>query len=138
VHDYGSRIVMVLAWDYPEDPQPLSILEFTGVEYYRFSHSGGAIIADINEMSWEEVTRDEQEFIATAARTDGLRYWDGAFANFLINLQANQVRPFRIDSSIGFTGFVLARNVRELPHDQSTDPALSSRTPATGTPARSP
>jgi hypothetical protein len=129
---------MVLAWDYPGDPQPLSILEFTGVEYYRFSHSGGAIIAEIDEMTWDEVTRDERDYIETAARMDGLRYWDGTFANFLKNLQANKVRPFRIDSSIGFTGFVLAASVTELSHNQSTDPTLSSGTPAAGQPTRHP
>jgi hypothetical protein len=138
VHDYGARIVMVLAWEYPDDPRPLSVIEFTGVECYRFSHSGGAIITEIDEMTWEAVASDEQDYLANVARMDGLRHWDGSFTNFVAKLQANKVRPFRIDSAVGFTGFVLAANVNELSHNQSTDPAFSSGAPAAGQPARHP
>jgi hypothetical protein len=132
VLDHGSRIVITLSWDYPGDPRPLSVVEFTGVICYRFSQTSGAVITAIEEMSSEEVARDEQEFIVSVARTDGLRFWNGTFAGFFRDLRANRVRAFRIESAVGFSGFVLAEDLIDLSHNQSSDPTLSSGTSRAG------
>src|SRR5471030_2864724 len=97
VHDLGARIVMVLSWDYPGDPRPLSTIEFVGVICYRFTGTGGAIITAIRELNSSEVARDERDFIVSVARSDGLRYWNGTFAPFLQELEVNKVRAFRIE-----------------------------------------
>ena len=138
VLDHGARIVMTLAWDYPGESRPLSFVQFSGVVCYRFSQTGGARITAIEEMSTADVVRDEQEFIVSVARTDGLRFWNGTFSAFLRELDANRIKAYRIESAVGFSGFVLANDYKELSHNQSTDPALASVTHPAGQGARHP
>ena len=128
VYDRGTRIVMTLSWDYPGQSRPPSVVEFSGVVCYRFSQTGGAIISGIEEMSSEEVVRDEQEFIVSVARADGLKCLNGTFAAFMRELEANKIRAFRIESAVGFTGFILASDLKDLSHNQSPDPTSSSGT----------
>jgi hypothetical protein len=128
VHENGTRIVLTLSWDYPGEPRPLSVIEFSGVVCYRFSQTGGAIITEIKEMNSEDVARDEQEFIISVARADGLKFWNGTFAAFFRDLRANKIRAFGIQSAVGFSGFILASELKDLSHNQSRDPAFASGT----------
>ena len=136
VFDHGARIVMTLAWDYPGESRPLSVVQFSGVVCYRFSQTGGAIIAAIKEMSSADVVRDEQEFIVSVARADGLRFWNGTFSAFLRELDANRIKAYRIESAVGFSGFVLASDLKELSHNQSPEPLPAAVTTPAGQESR--
>jgi hypothetical protein len=51
VADFGKRITLDLVFDYAGKPREESQIEFSDVALYNFTHTGGAIITDIEEAS---------------------------------------------------------------------------------------
>ena len=51
VSDFGKRITLHLVYDYEAKPREESHIEFCEVALYNFTHTGGAIITDVDEAS---------------------------------------------------------------------------------------
>ena len=113
VSDYGTRIALHLSWDYPSEEKKQNDIQFTDVAAYHFTHSGGAIITDIDERPIGDYTEYESEFIQTTHTQMGLRYFQKDLATYLNYLQKEAFRYWTIGSAIGFSGFIVAKNIEE-------------------------
>lgn len=114
VLDGGARIVLHLLWNYPPQEKLENHIQFAGVAAYRFNHTDGAIITDIEEAPVEEYFRFEKEFITWAAKQTGLRYWPGDIDAYRRRLDTEGFKYWSIGSAIGFEGFVVAKAALEL------------------------
>ncbi len=111
VSDYGCQITLLLAWDYPGTKRPDSLIQFSEVAAYHFSHTAGAIISDIIEMPLDSLVREEEAFFNESARQASLRFWRDGLEQYLGFLKNETFKAYRIESSIGFSGFVIAKRV---------------------------
>ena len=113
VSEFGTKITLHLVWTYPGPARADSFIEFADVAYYRFSHTQGAILTEIDEVSLEALLKDEENFITKATQEDGLRFWEDSFAKYLNRLKREGYKAWRLDSAIGFTGFIVAKSVAQ-------------------------
>ena len=107
----GEAIVLHLIWDYPGDDKDESHITFTGVTLYNFTHTAGAIITDIEECSIAELAWEFGDQIAEWNRVTGVDLWRDALDNYVSTLQQSGFRAWRIESAIGFYGFVIAKAI---------------------------
>ena len=115
VSEYGSRIMLNLVLDYPGRRKEVSHIEFTDVACYRFSHTGGAIITDISEEPVDSFVQKEEAYLLATATSQGLPFWQKDAASYLQYLQKEDYRVWRLDSAVGFSGFIVAKKVEEKP-----------------------
>lgn len=111
VKDFGARIVLDLVFDYPDRKKEESRIEFRDVACYSFDHACGAIITDIEELNVATLAREEEQKLAYFARQHGLKHWKTGISDYIAAIQKEQLRGWRIDSAIGFSGFVIARSL---------------------------
>jgi hypothetical protein len=57
VSDFGKRIILDLVYDYAGRPKDESQIEFSDVALYNFTHTGGAIVTGIEEISLDDLMR---------------------------------------------------------------------------------
>ena len=129
VTESGRKIELHLAYDYPGRVEKDSRIEFTDVACYRFSHTEGAIITDIDEEPLPAFVKKEEAFLVSAAAQDGLRFWRDDASGYLRHLEEAGYHAWRLESAIGFSGFVVAKAVREKeePNQPSKPTAPSGR-----------
>jgi len=114
VSDFGKRITLHLVYDYAGRPKEESHIEFSGVALYNFTHTGGAIITDIEEASlgglFEEIggTLDEWH------KQHGVPGLKNTLEDYRSTLDSAGHKAWRIDSAVGFGGFVVAKSVRQV------------------------
>ncbi len=126
VTESGRKIELHLAYDYPGSAEKDSRIEFTDVACYHFSHTEGAIITDIAEEPLREFIKKEEEFLASAAAQDGLRFWRSDASDYLRQLEEDGYHAWRLESAIGFSGFIVAQAVREKEPNQPLQPTAPS------------
>jgi hypothetical protein len=114
VSDSGRKIQLHLVYDYPGATEKDSHIEFFDVLCYHFIHTEGTIITDIEEEALPEFVKNEEEFLTSAATQHGLRLWHSDAADYLRRLEEGGYHAWRLESAIGFSGFVVARTVQEL------------------------
>jgi hypothetical protein len=114
VLERGTRIILHLVWDYPTEQRLENHIEFSDVAAYRFIHSDGAIITDIEEAPIAAYLKAEEAFILSAAKQNGLRYCERDLRGYEAYLEKEGFRYWSIGSAIGFEGFVVAKAVGEL------------------------
>jgi len=112
VESFGSRIVLHLVYDYPGGEKQESRIEFSDVACYSFQHTTGAIITDIEELDVATLVKEEEDKLLDFARQYGLKFWKTDISNYIATLQKEGLRGWRINSAIGFGGFVIARSVK--------------------------
>jgi hypothetical protein len=100
-----------LIYEHPGRPDEVSHIEFSCVGCYHFVHTGGAIITDILERPLNELVTSEEEFLRSAATAHGLWFWRSGAADSVRMLESEGYRGWRIESAVGFSGFVVAKNV---------------------------
>lgn len=110
VEDFGSRIVLDLVFDSPDRKTEESRIEFRDVVCYSFEHSAGAIITDINEVNVSALAREEEPKLAHFAK-HGLEHWRTDISDDIATLERERLRGWRIESAIGFSGFIIAGSV---------------------------
>lgn len=115
VLDSGAQIVFELVYDYPGVEKRYSRISFSEVACYSFKHTAGAIINDIEEIELDRLVREESKLLESFAREHGLTYWETDTAQYLAALRSRKMRAWRIDSAIGFSGFVIGRDVEGTP-----------------------
>jgi hypothetical protein len=114
VADFGRRIVVHLAWDYPGPARAPSNIEFTGVVLYHFVHSAGAIITDIEAVPVGEFIEEFADSLQEWAEWYGLTGWTGTPAAYQQFLEQSAKTVWQIESAVGFYGVVVADRVRQL------------------------
>jgi hypothetical protein len=94
--------------------EPLSTV-FEGREGHHFDAvSSGVIFSDIEEIPLAEFIKSHQiEFDATSKLVGAPAWWRGSTDEAEAYLAARHVHAFEINSSYGFSGWVLATEVRQ-------------------------
>ena len=111
VADGGKSITLNLLDDYPNQEKHWSFIHFHEVALYHFIHSDGAIILDIEQVSVAALVKENGAAITEWSRQYGLRFWQGDLDSYSETLVNGGYKAWRIESSIGFYGFVFARSV---------------------------
>ena len=108
----GKTIVLHLVYDYPEVEKSESNIKFTDVTLYNFIHTAGAIITDITECSVAEFINEYGDQLIEWKRLYGVElFWKGTLEDYASKLQAEGFRVWYIDSAIGFSGFIVAKDI---------------------------
>jgi hypothetical protein len=115
VSDYGARIVLELKYEYPGTENQNSHIEFTEVTCYHFNHTTGAIITEIEEVALEALVVEESALLESFAREHGLAHWETDVEQYLSALKELKMRAWRLESAIGFSGFIIGRDVAGTP-----------------------
>ncbi|WP_347262203.1 hypothetical protein [Rudaea sp.] len=102
-----------LVWRYPGSVRDDSRIAFSDVTLYNFSHTAGAIITDIVEHPVSELVQEFASQISEWSHTSGVDLWRDTLDNYISTLQQEGFRSWRIESAIGFRGFVIAKSVGE-------------------------
>jgi hypothetical protein len=104
-------------------PYESTNLRFQGVAGYLLLDALGGILLQVREASVEEVSSQYGPFL-TEGRSFG---WPGTWIfgeePLLQSLQKNKLRVWRIDSSIGFDGFVFAQSLHVEPAEDLPVPS---------------
>jgi hypothetical protein len=119
VADFGKRITLDLVFDYAGKPREESQIEFSDVALYNFTHTGGAIITDIEEASLGDLLGEVGATLTNWSEQHGVSGWRDSLENYRASLQSAGLKAWRISSAIGFDGFVVAGSVRQVTPNES-------------------
>lgn len=88
---------------------------FEGLEGHHFERvSSGVIFLDISDIPLSEFLRDHQAELAEGHRLVGAPgWWPGSVSAAEAYLKSRGAHSFEINSSYGFSGWVLAASVRQ-------------------------
>jgi hypothetical protein len=88
---------------------------FEGLEGHHFERvSSGVIFSDISEIRLSAFLQERQAELAEGHRLVGAPgWWQGTVSAAEAYLNSRGARSFEIDSSYGFSGWVLAPSVRQ-------------------------
>jgi hypothetical protein len=111
VSDYGETVTFHLVYDYPGRARDVSCISFMDVTLYHFIHASAAIILDIEEISIPNLLNESGSEIAEWSRMYGVGLWKDSLQNYSLQLQSEGYKAWRIESSIGFYGFVIGKAV---------------------------
>ncbi len=111
VADRGEKITLNLVYGYPGEETDKSVITFEEVALYNFVHTTGAIITDIEEEPVGSFLGQISGQITEWNRMHGVRYWKEGFESYVEGLAEKGFKAWRIESAIGFYGFVVAKRV---------------------------
>ncbi|MEJ2199538.1 MAG: hypothetical protein P8X63_00765 [Desulfuromonadaceae bacterium] len=111
VSNFGENIGFHLIFDYPGQKREESFITFSEVALYHFIHVSPTIILDIVEISIAEIINEWGAKISEWNRMHGVSLWADTLENYCNRLQSEGYKAWRIESSIGFYGFVIAKRV---------------------------
>jgi hypothetical protein len=114
VSDFGKRITLHLVYDHAGQAKDESHIEFIDVALYHFTHTGGAVVTQIEETGLADLLGEAGASLVTWHRQQGLAGWKDTLENYQKSLQATGHRAWRIESAIGFQGFVVARSISQV------------------------
>jgi hypothetical protein len=116
VRQFGAEIVLHLLDDYPPRPAEQSHIRFADVELYHFVHTGGTIIFGIDEVPVSQILNEFWERILYwATQHGGVPHWDrDDRASYQAKIEADGYKAWDISSSIGFSGFVIAKSIADV------------------------
>lgn len=124
--DFGQTVCLDLVFDYPTQTKDESHIEFAGVVCYHFIHTAGAILTDIEEWPVGELAEQEGDFLKVAAIQQSVRFWKDGLPGFISMLESEKFKAWRLESAVGFAGFVIARSAAQKPN-QALDPTRKAR-----------
>ena len=114
VSQFGTRIVLHLVLDAPGKESERSDICFSDVALYNFTHTAGAIVTDIEECSVSDLLDEIGVRVVEWNRLHGIRQWGTSFGSYKATIRAAGYRAWRIESAVGFAGFVIAKEVAQL------------------------
>ena len=114
VGDSGEKITLRLELPIGVGQIDRSMIEFSGVAFYQFQHTAGAIIVDLAEVASREVILQNREMIEWCAQNIGVRDWPGNFEQYLEHIGSKDLRGWLVESAIGFYGCIVAKNVSQV------------------------
>ncbi|MDB6020453.1 MAG: uncharacterized protein JWQ04_310 [Pedosphaera sp.] len=113
VSDFGNTISLDLIFDYPNSPKVESRIIFSDVAAHNFIHTGGAIITDILQTKLTEISKElDDGLIEWARKYGGLIHYDGDLETCKAKLDKDGYKAWTICSAIGFSGLVIAKDVK--------------------------
>ena len=117
--DLANRRITVITLPEEARSQPNAkplLTVFEGREGHHFDRvSSGVIFLDIEEASLPDFLKDhESEFDEGSKSVGAPPWWSGSLEKAQAYLVARNVHAFEINSSYGFSGWVLATQVRRL------------------------
>lgn len=115
VLDRGERIVLDLIYDYPSSAKCESRIEFDGVVCYDFTQTTGAIITDIYEVDLKALVSEESALLISFAHWHAPAHWESGSEEYASALTAKGKKAWRLESAIGFAGFVIDNEVTGTP-----------------------
>jgi hypothetical protein len=121
VSDFGKRITLDLVYDYDGKPKEESQIEFADVALYNFTHTGGAIITDIDETSLTDLLSEVGESLSAWNQQHGVTGWRDNLESYRKGLESAGHKAWRVVSAIGFYGFVVARSVHQVAPNKSLE-----------------
>lgn len=113
VSDGGSSIRLHLRWPYAASERADTCIDFDGVALYRFIHTQGAILTDIEERDIGAILDEHEDDLSACARQQGVAGWRTSFAAYKDHLRGAGLKGWTVDSAIGFSGFVIARRMHQ-------------------------
>ena len=111
VSDRGETITFDLVFDYPEKETNLSTITFTGVALYNFAHTNSAIITDLYEVPVPELLKEIGPSVIEWNRMYSVKGFKETNEQYCQFLQSEGCIAWRIETAIGFYGFVIAKAV---------------------------
>jgi hypothetical protein len=93
----------------PGQPKDRSIIRFSDVALYHFIHTSGAILIDIGEIPVATLLEEIASDLSDWDRMYGLRWRRASKEDCVADRQAGGLKAWKIDSAMGFGGFVIAR-----------------------------
>ena len=111
VRERGETVALDLLFDYPEREKLKSRITFHNVAIHNFTHTDSAIIFDIEELSVSALFKEVGGAIAGWAKSQSVRGWSSDLMHYEQYLGSNGYKAWRIESAIGFYGFVVAKTV---------------------------
>ncbi len=119
VRRFGAEIVLHLVDDYPPRPREESHIRFADVELYHFVHTGGTIIFGVEEVPLAEILdRFWDRILQWVHQHGGIDHWDrDDRLTYQAKLEADSYKAWEISSSIGFSGFVIAKAAEDVTHE---------------------
>lgn len=115
---YCERREILLHTEYRDrgDPFEYTDVIFTGVDCYDFRHDSdvGTIIFDIEECPATDIYTDHAEQFLAGVRYGWPGNWAGSVESATAHFKEDGISGFRLDSSCGMCGWVLARGMRKI------------------------
>jgi len=121
VSDFGKHITLDLVFDYSGKPKEESRIEFAGVALYNFTHTGGAIITDIEETSLSDLFSEVGASLSVWNHQHGVTGWRDNLENYREGLESAGHKGWRVISAIGFYGFIVAQSVHQVAPNKSLE-----------------
>ena len=121
VSDFGKHITLDLVYDYAGKPKERSQIEFSDVALYNFTHTGGAIITDIDETSVDDLLSEVGASLSVWSQKRGVTGWRDNLENYRTTLESAGHKAWRVVSAVGFYGFVVARSVHQVAPNKSLE-----------------
>jgi hypothetical protein len=79
-----------------------------------FVHTQPAIITDIEEIAVAELIDEVKDDLGEFNRMFGIWGWDKSMAEYKARLITEGFKAWSIDAAIGFSGYVVGRDVQQL------------------------
>lgn len=115
VRQEGTNIVLHL-----ELQDDRSDIEFSDVAVYHFIHTGGTTITHIYETPLHALINQKKEMLKDWwHQNGGLSHWDDDPSAYATRLEETGHRAWLVESAIGFDGFVIGKEVRQLSVEDS-------------------
>ena len=111
VADKGETITLKLCYEQSIDNVEKSIIKFSHVALYNFVHISDTIILDIEEVNLENLVLKWKDEIIEWNRMYCVKYWEDNLNSYINTLKEKGFKAWEISSSIGFCGFIIARNI---------------------------
>lgn len=111
VSDRGATIVLHLVYGYAGQEADQSSIRFSDVALYNFVHTDNAIIVDIDEVPIPELIKDIGSDVVEWNRMYKVKLMNDSLEGYSLRLQTENYKAWRIESAIGFYGFVIAKAV---------------------------
>ena len=112
VSDGGEIITFNLVYGNSGQETDRSCIRFSDVVLYNFVHTNNAIIVDIDEVPISELIEEIGSDIVEWNRRYGVRLMSGSLDDYALKLQTEGYKAWRIESAIGFYGYVPLQSQR--------------------------
>src|SRR5258707_11814543 len=89
VSNRGKTITFHLVYDYPNTAKEESIITFSDVRLYNFTHTASTIITDIEEASLPDMLEEIGDRLTEWNRLYSVDLWDDTLENYRHRLQSN-------------------------------------------------
>ena len=113
ISDFGETVVLDLIYDYPDQTVKESQIEFSGVALYHFIHTSGAIITEICPCPLTTILSEYSSQIPEWDRLQSVADWPNSVGKYKTKLEEDGLSAWRIESAIGFHGFVIGKEATQ-------------------------